>query len=66
MSARLKQIFAACVFVLFAGGFNGCSNSLTGNSAAQISPSSAVLTPGQTLQFNVVANVPNVPSSCGR
>jgi arylsulfate sulfotransferase len=60
-SARSKQILAACVFALFAGGFNGCSNSLTGNSAVQINPSTAVLFPGQTLQFNVVANVPNVP-----
>jgi arylsulfate sulfotransferase len=61
MSAHSEQRAVACVFLVCALVLVGCSNSLTGNSMVQISPSSAVLLPGQSLQFSVIANVPNVP-----
>jgi arylsulfate sulfotransferase len=61
MSAHSRQGAVACGFLVCALVLVGCSNSLTGNSLVQISPSSAVLLPGQSLQFSVIANVPNVP-----
>jgi arylsulfate sulfotransferase len=56
MSALRRQ--CVCVFVSFVGILGGCTNS---NSAIQISPTSAVLLPGEKLQFEAITNIPNTP-----
>lgn len=62
MSAN-KCVSAGALVVLLVA-LTGCaSSSLTGNSAIeQITPSSAVLSLGQKLQFNALVNVPNASS----
>jgi arylsulfate sulfotransferase len=50
-------LLLVCLVVML----SGCANSLTGNSVVQISPTSAVLVPGQQFQFNAVTSIPNPP-----
>jgi arylsulfate sulfotransferase len=61
MGVRLGCGLAGYLTICLLGILTGCSNSPTGNSAIQITPSVAVVLPGQAVQFNAVANVPNVP-----
>ena len=61
MSTRWKQYVIVCMLALSVGMLSGCANPLSGNSAIQISPTSALLSPGQKLQFSAIVNVPNVP-----
>lgn len=58
MFDRSRLCVLICVsFGLF--GLSSCGSSLVGNSLLQISPSSAVLLPGQTLQFGVTGSASN-------
>jgi arylsulfate sulfotransferase len=41
---------------------SGCASSSSGNSIVQISPTTALLVPGQEFQFNAVTGVPNPPA----
>jgi arylsulfate sulfotransferase len=61
MGVRPTWYLAAYLVVSVECVLSGCSNSPKGNSAIQITPTTAVVMPGQTVQFNAVANVPNVP-----
>ena len=61
MSTCRKQYVIVCMLVFSVRTLSGCANRLSGNSAIQISPTSALLSPGQKLQFSAIVNVPNVP-----
>ncbi|HUN61513.1 MAG TPA: aryl-sulfate sulfotransferase [Candidatus Sulfotelmatobacter sp.] len=61
MSAPQKWFSVWCVLIFSASLLTGCASSLVGNSAVQISPTSAVLLPGQQLQFTAVTGVPSPP-----
>jgi hypothetical protein len=54
MSALQRQIVVVFVFVFFVGILGGCANS-----AIQISPTSALLLPGEKSQFQAITNTPN-------
>ena len=60
MSNYRKQYVIVCMLAFSVGMLSGCANTLSGNSAIQISPTSALLSPGQKLQFSAIVNVPNV------
>jgi arylsulfate sulfotransferase len=60
MVAHWKCIFAL-LLVCFAATLGGCASGSSGNSVVQISPTQAVLTPGQQFQFNAITGVPNPP-----
>ncbi len=62
MSASRKLCVSACILVISTAVLSGCANALSGNSAVLITPSSAILLPGQKLQFAAVSNVSNVSS----
>lgn len=63
MSARKTRSFACVFLVIFPLVILGaCASHPAGNSVVQISPSSAVLSPGQAFQFKVVTDVPNLSS----
>lgn len=62
MSASRKMCVFACILVISAAVLNGCASTLSGSSAVQITPSSAILLPGQKLQFAAVTDVSNVSS----
>jgi arylsulfate sulfotransferase len=61
MAALRKWCVVLCLLGFSLEILSGCASSLSGSSVIQISPNSAVLLPGQVLQFQVVADVPNVP-----
>jgi arylsulfate sulfotransferase len=62
MAARKSRcVVVVFVFVLSIEVFGGCASSQNGNSVVQITPTAAVLAPGQALQFNAVTNVSSVP-----
>jgi arylsulfate sulfotransferase len=61
MATCRKQYVVLCIVALSVGILSGCADPLSGNSAIQISPTSALLSPGQKLQFSAIVNVPNVP-----
>jgi hypothetical protein len=62
MSASRKLCVFAWILLFSAAVLNGCASALSGSSAVQITPSSAILLPGQKLQFTAVSEVPNVSS----
>jgi arylsulfate sulfotransferase len=58
-----KQYVVAFTLLFAALILTGCSSSsIGGNSAVQITPTSAFIAPGQTFQFSAVAAIPNVPN----
>jgi arylsulfate sulfotransferase len=64
MSASRKLCVFACILVIVisAAVLNGCASALSGSSSVQITPSSAILLPGQKLQFAAVTDASNASS----
>lgn len=63
MPQRGKQCCLACLVAFLVGAVSGCGSSLSYSSTIQISPNSAVLSPGQKLQFTATSQVANSPQS---
>jgi arylsulfate sulfotransferase len=56
-----KQCAVVCVLALSVGMLSGCANSPSPSSTVTITPTSALLSPGQKLQFTASVNLPNAP-----
>ncbi len=59
MTAHGKQCIFAVILVLSVQILSGCASDVSGSTAIQISPSSALLLPGNTLQFTAYGNLPS-------
>lgn len=56
-----KQCVVVCVLALSVGMLGGCTNSLSYSSTVKITPTSALVLPGQKLQFAASLSIPNAP-----
>ena len=56
---KANCVLVVCLFAVSLEMLAGCADSPIGNSVVQVAPSSAVITTGQSIQFEAIASVPN-------